>query len=214
MSHGLGSEGRRTRRLRKGRRTHGRGWGAALWMVGAWAVVAAQRTRPGPGGGGGPDREVLEQRVRAQMGRMMRQRLGLDEEQADRLAEVVQDFESRRRELLRLEQATRRRVEALILEGGEDEAEGRALIERMSELRVEEAELFGEEQEALLDVLTPVQVLELQALRQELGQRIRSLRGGRGGRPGAARPMRPGAFRGGAGDFGRGQLPTRSVRPA
>jgi hypothetical protein len=55
----------------------------------------------------------------------------------------------------------------------------------MWELRREEAELFREEQEALLDVLTPIQVLRLQELRQDLGQRIRALGGGRGGRPGS-----------------------------
>jgi len=196
------------------RRRGGR-WAAAMWTLGVCVALASpppaegQRTPPRPGDGRGPDREMLEQRVRAQMGRMMRQRLGLNEEEAARLSEVVQDFDGRRRELLRLEQATRRRVEALLLEGGEDAAEGRELLERMSDLRVREAELFREEQEALLDVLTPVQVLELQTLRQELGQRIRTLRGGRGGRPpGASGPIGPGrgAYRGGGAPSAPGSM--------
>jgi Spy/CpxP family protein refolding chaperone len=137
------------------------------------------------------DREQLEQRIRAQMGRMMQSRLGLDEEQADRLAAVVQDFDGRRRELFSLEQATRRRVEALLLEGSDNEAEATELMGRMAELRLREAELFRQEQEALLDVLSPTQVLRLQSLRQELGQRIRALRGGPGGQGGDARDRGP-----------------------
>jgi hypothetical protein len=52
----------------------------------------------------------------------------------------------------------------------------------MVDLRAREAQLFAEEQEALRAVLTPVQILELHALRAQIGQRIRALRGGRDGR--------------------------------
>jgi Spy/CpxP family protein refolding chaperone len=156
---------------------------------------------------GGADRAQLEQRVRAQMGRVMRERLGLGEEEAARLSEVTQRYEDERRELFALEQATRRRVEALLLEGGTDQDEARELISRMAELRQREATLFQDEQEALLDVLTPVQVLRLQQLRQDLGQRIRALGGGgdaqgpgpaRGGRVGGGLPPGRGGPRGGA----------------
>jgi Spy/CpxP family protein refolding chaperone len=116
----------------------------------------------------------------------MRERLGLDEAEAQRLSEVVQSFETRRRELFGQEQATRRRVEALLLENSTDQDAARELITRMGELRAEEAQLFRDEQAALLDVLTPVQVLRLQELRQDLGRRIRELGGGRGGRGGFA----------------------------
>lgn len=128
-----------------------------------------------PGRGRIQDREQLERRIRAQMGRMMQERLGLDEQQAAQLSDVVQGFDARRRELFTQEQATRRRVEALLLEGGADQTEARSLLGRMAELRIQEAELFREEQEALLQVLTPRQVLELQSLRQDLGRRIRAL---------------------------------------
>jgi Spy/CpxP family protein refolding chaperone len=130
------------------RRAAARAW-ARAFMIGV--ALAGGVASPGaldaqaPGRGNGPDRAELEQRVRAQMGRMMRERLGLDEEQATRLADVVRDFDGRRRELFRLEQATQRRVEALLLEGVDDEAEARDLMDRMAELRVQEAELFAAE---------------------------------------------------------------------
>ena len=130
-------------------------------LVASPDAADAQRQRGDP-----PDRAQLEQRLRAQMGQMMQERLGLDEAQAARLSEVVQTFEGRRRELAQREQATRRRVDAL------------QLVRLQVELRVEEAQLFGAEQDALLGVLTPRQVLELQKLRSDLGRRIRALRGG------------------------------------
>ena len=91
----------------------------------------------------------------------------------------------------------RRRVEALMLEGGQDQSEAAELLERMSVLRIQEAELFQAEQEALLEILTPVQVLQYVSLREQLGQRIRRLRGqagrgdGRGGGRGGG-DVRPG----------------------
>ncbi len=165
-----------------------------LLVLAVTLPATAEAQQRGPQGRRGEvDRAQLEQRIRAQMGRMMRERLGLDEQQATRLAEVVQDFDGRRRELFTREQATRRRLEAFLLEGGNDEEEARALMQRMAELRRQEADLFGAEQQALLEVLSPAQVLQLQRLRQELGQRIRQIRGGRGGdaQPGR-RPPGPG----------------------
>lgn len=172
---------------------------ATLVALSAWpAGVDGQQGGP-QGRRGEVDREQLEQRIRAQMGRMMQQRLGLDAEQSDRLAAVVQDFEVRRRDLFQQEQSARREVETFLRGGTTDEAAARELVARVADLRLQEAELFGQEQEALLEVLTPVQLLRLQELRQELGRRIRELRGGRdggverrrGGGPG------PGALRGG-----------------
>lgn len=129
------------------------------------------------------DREQMQERIRAEMARMIQERLGLDDDESARLGEVMERFQEQRRELWRSEQATRRRVEALMLEGGDDPAEARELLERLVELRAEESRLFASEQEALLEVLTPTQVLTLHALREQMGRRIRELRGRRGGGP-------------------------------
>lgn len=139
------------------------------------APLDAQR---GPEGrrGGGQDRAQLEQRMRAQIARVMKERFGLTDEQAVRLGEIDQDFGLRRRELARSEQAARRRVEALLIEESGDEVEAQELLERMVQLRLQEADIFREEQAALLEVLTPTQILEMQSLREQLGQRIRALR--------------------------------------
>lgn len=168
----------------------------------------AQRRRDGEP----PNREEIEQRIRAQMGRMMQERLGLDESQAESLSEVVGSFDGQRRELIQREFDTRRRVDALLDRNGNDE-EARALLEQQAELRMQEAELFRDEQEALLEILSPAQVLELQDLREDIGRRIRALRG-RGGSddgrfrgPGPDRPRRDGPRPGPDGRLGMHGVP-------
>ena len=186
-----------------------------LAVLSGAAHVEAQRDPQGGRRGGMPaDRTQLEQRIRAQMGRMMRQRLGLDDDQAAKLSTVVQNFDGQRRELLNQEEATRRRVEALLLEGGTDQTEARELVGRMSDLRIQEAQLFQSEQQALLEVLTPTQVLQLQQLRQDIGRRIRALGGPNGGPNGGRGPGRGGPRQDGrgAGADAPGVVPN-GVRP-
>jgi Spy/CpxP family protein refolding chaperone len=74
-------------------------------------------------------------------------------------------------------------VEALMLEGATDEAEAEQLIVRMRRVRTEEARLFAQEQEELLEFLTAVQVLKLQSIRDDMGRRIQRLRGRDGSGP-------------------------------
>ena len=64
----------------------------------------------------------------------------------------------------------------------------------MLELSGEEATLFREEQEAFLQILSAPQVVRFIVMRQQFGDRIRALRGGRGrgGEPqGGRRPGPP-----------------------
>jgi Spy/CpxP family protein refolding chaperone len=120
----------------------------------------------------------------------MQERLGLSAEEAARLSEVVQQFDGRRRELASREQDVRRRAAEVTRSGG-DASGARQVLQQQADLRMEEAQLFGEEQRALLEVLTPAQVLQLQDLRQDLGRRIRALRGPRGDSPDGPRGPGP-----------------------
>ena len=172
--------------------------GALIGGLMVTAPVDAQRGGDGRRGDGRPDRAGLERRMRVQMARMMSQRLGLSEDQAERLSEVTQRFDERRRELGRSEQATRARVGALMLEEADDNVQAQELLDRMHELRALEGALVQEEQEALLEVITPIQILKMQSLREALGRRIRSLRGSGDDESRARRRGR----RGGGGDSG------------
>jgi hypothetical protein len=151
-----------------------------LGLTGLQGIAAQDPPRRPP-----QDRAEMEQRYRAQMQRVVKERLQLTDGESEELSAVVQSFEERRRTLRRSEMATRRRIEALTLEGGSDEEEAAQLLARMVELRQQEAELFADEQAALLEVLPAAKVLQLQAVREEMGRRIRNLRrgGDRGRRP-------------------------------
>ena len=164
----------------------GRGVAAAL-AAAALLVTSATAQQRGIGPGGGQrfqEREQLERRVRARFAEVIQQRLGLSAEESTRLNRTVESFMERRQRLVAGEQVLRRRMEAILLEDEPDEAEARAVVVRMQEMRDAEVRLFREEQEALMTVLTPVQLVRFHALREQLGQRIQQLRGGAGPMPG------------------------------
>lgn len=159
----------------------------ARWVIVAMAALAlvpadgwAQRGPPR----GGQERQELERRIRARFAEIVRERLQLTDEQAEGLGSVLRAFEDDRRELRRREMALRRRVQAFSGAQGEDAQAARAIMEEMAALRLEEAQLFQREQTALLEVLTPVQLVRFHAAREELSQRVRRLRGMSGRRPG------------------------------
>jgi hypothetical protein len=136
--------------------------------------------------GAGQDRAQLEQRIRARFGEMVQERLGLDEATATQLNDAILSFQDDRSRLLREERAVQARTEAAMLEEGDDDEEAMALLVRLQELRMEEAQLFQAEQQRLLEILSPSQLLRFHALREQMGRRIRQLRPG-GGRPGESR---------------------------
>ncbi len=159
------------------------GLALAVLTTGTTAALAAQTPPPRDG----RDRAQMEERIRAQMTRVIKERLDLTDEQSEELSELGADFMDRRRALFREEQETRRRMEGLVLEEDPDEQEAAELLARVAELRRQEVALFEEEQAALLEVLPAHKVLQLQAVREEMGRRIRSLRRGEGRRPGGER---------------------------
>lgn len=172
---------------------------AALVMVPATPAHGQQR-----GQGRRQGRAELEGRVRARFGQMVQERLGLDEEQSQRLGQIVAGFQEERMRLAGEDQALRARMQAILLEETETEEEALELLARVQTLRLQEATLLQSEQEALLEVLAPSQVLRFHALRDQMGQRIRQLRGGGPGPPGRRRPG------GGSGD---GLLPSPGSGP-
>ena len=181
--------------------TLARGMASAFLAISLAASSAVAQQQRGLGPGQRPqERQQLERRVRARFAEMMQQRLGLSAEESERLDRTVESFMERRQRLVADEQALRRQMEAIAVEKEPSEADARAVIDRMQELREEEVRLFRAEHEALLGVLTPVQVVRFHAMREQLGQRIQQLRGGMG--PGAGRP--PG---------GRGGVPPDGAPP-
>jgi hypothetical protein len=134
--------------------------------------------------GGNPDRAAIEQRVERQFQERLARELDLSADQREELAEVLRDYATARTELLPRRRALGLEIRAL-LEGDRSEDRALELIRELRELREAEADLLADEEERLLEVLTPIQVLRLQALRDQLGEQIRTLRAQppRGGTP-------------------------------
>lgn len=155
--------------------------------------AAAQLPRQGPPQGRREMVERIQQRFRDRIAR----ELQLDDGQRELLEEVFPVFAEARAELLPRRRELAREIEAHLEANDVSEDEAMNLIEEVRELRQREAELLLEEEDRLLQVLSPSQVLRLQALRDQFGSQIRRLGGeprtrGPGGPPRGGRPRDPG----------------------
>ena len=158
---------------------------ASLWMMGTLmggteGLVAQRRGGQQLGGG---QRAEMERRIQARFDNLVRETLSLTDDQVQQLQDVVEDFRGRRPDFSLRERSTRARVGRLGLRGGgEDltEQEASEILAEMLELSGDEATLFREEQEAFLQILSAPQVVRFILMRQQFGERIRTLRGGGG----------------------------------
>ena len=149
-------------------------------------VASAQARARGPSA----TRQELVERIRERFENRIARELRLDEEQREVIGEVFSVFARSRAELLPQRREIERRISGHLAgpDGSEEDALG--LLEEMRALREREAELLREEEDRLLEVLTPSQVLRLQALRDQFGNQIRRLRGDSSPRIPGDRPVR------------------------
>jgi Spy/CpxP family protein refolding chaperone len=156
-----------------------RSLGACALVLAALATLvtpdpAASQARRGP-----PARQDMERQVRERFHARIVRELSLTAEQGRALAEVIETFQVERAQLVRREVALRQRLRgtgALLSEGA-----AREVLDEMATVQEAEASLLRREQERLLEVLTPPQVVRLYTLRAELADRIRRMRGGGAG---------------------------------
>lgn len=168
-----------------------------LWPT---AVEAQRRGQRDPGQQEelmGQTREVLEARLRSFFGRAVKTRLDLSDAEMEEVQAIFRTFAAERQELAREEQVLRRSLGPALRETREDlsEAEAREVLNHLVALRVREAQIFRQEQEALLEILTPTEVVRLYQLREAFANRIMQMRGRGPGRPGGGGPPGgPGRF--------------------
>ena len=160
---------------------------ALLALAGLSPIVASAQARArGPS----PSRQELVERIRERFQNRLARELRLDDEQREVLGEVFSAFARSRAELLPQRREIERRISDHLAQPDGTEEDALGLLEEMRALREREAALLREEEDRLLEVLTPSQVLRLQTLRDQFGNEIRRLRGGSGpGNPGD-RPFR------------------------
>ena len=153
---------------------------AALALsFGAVAVHAQQpQNRPRQQQLNQQQRQDLERRVRQQFDQRMREEMGLSSEAQARFTGLVQDFRDRRLEL----SLEKRQLQVRLRREGRREdltdAEARELLSQSLQLAEDEAQLFREEQEALLTILSPAQLVQLYQWRESLVERLRRMQRG------------------------------------
>ena len=135
------------------------------------------------------DRRELVDRIQERFRNRIARELQLDDEQREVLGEVFSAYARSRAELLPRRRELEREIAEHLEDGSASEEDAMGLIDEMRALREREAELRLQEEDRLLEALSPSQVLRLQSLRDQFGNQIRRLRGdvgpdGRGGRQG------------------------------
>ncbi len=147
---------------------------AALLAVTTLPLLAAAQAGP-PGGGPPPgERDSLEARVRARMGQMLRNQLGLTDAQVRQLQATNRRFEGQRRTLLQQEREVRVGLRAAIESG--DSTRVSAMLDRMFALQRQRLDLTEAEQKELATFLTPVQRAQLFGLEEQLRRRMAEMR--------------------------------------
>jgi len=153
----------------------------ALVIAGAMALgtlaAAAQVTPPR---GGQRQRLELERRLQLRFDNTVQQQLGLDQGGMDQLQGLLRSFQEERSALARSQASLRYRLRDPGLPDLSEE-EAATLIQEMVTLQEQELQLYKREQAELLSILSPLQLLRLYRLRDDLGRRVQQLRQGRGG---------------------------------
>ena len=167
-----------------------------LGVLTAAPLVSSAQVTPPPAGQ--RQRMELERRLHLGFQRMVQTQLNLAEGELESLRTVMRSFQEERSELNRAQASLRHRLrDPALPDLTQEEAQG--LLREMVLLQERELELYRSEQEELLKVLSPVQLLRFYSLRESMGQRIQQLRQGRGGGRGGGDgpPFSPGSPPGG-----------------
>jgi hypothetical protein len=120
-------------------------------------------------------RQEMMARVLQSFERRVLRELGLTREQGAFLATTFTQFQTSRGALMRDRFQLRRDIERLVEGGSGTDADAQRLIDRMRGLRARELDLQRQEEDQLLRVLTPMQLLHLHHMREEFGESIRRL---------------------------------------
>ena len=154
-----------------------------IWLLAAAGAflhpLGVEALRPGP-----QERPELERQLRERFEGMVARELGLDPGTAAQLREVSAEFVEPRRELSRRQRQLQMRMRSTGTILSEDRA--REVLDELVAVKRDEVDLLKMEQERLLEILTPPQLVRFYSLREQFAQRIQRLRRDPGG---GARPV-------------------------
>lgn len=145
--------------------------GLVAVMSGSFATsAAAQGSRQER-----PSRAEMESQFRERFQADVRRRLGLTEAQSNAVQAIVEDMQSDRRTLAMREVRLQRRMAS---DTTMTEAQSEVALDELVAIKREESRLMTVETARLRDVLPAAKVIAFYQLREEMGRRIRTLRGG------------------------------------
>lgn len=170
----------------------------ALALVGALSVPAATMAQEGERRRTPrteQERAEMHERIRTRFLDMTAERLELDAGQRTRLGTVLEQNREARRTIAEEGMRLRREAADVLRADSPDAARAERILSELTRLRERELQLWRTEQDALADVLTPAQRLELMAMQVRFNERVRNLRHERSG----PHPGRPRGERGASG---------------
>jgi Spy/CpxP family protein refolding chaperone len=129
------------------------------------------------------DRAAAQDRIRERVVLLLRQRVGLSDDQMRRLAPISRSFEMRRQTIFREERTTRQALRRELTVESADQARVAAHIDQLFALQRRRLDLAAEEQRELAAFMTPVQRARYLALQEHLRRRADEMRRRRGGGP-------------------------------
>lgn len=142
----------------------------------ALAASSIAGAQPGPGDGGNPRRQMLEQRLRERTGEIVRRRLQLSDDQMNQLQSTNRQFEQQRGTLVMRERELRREMRGQLMLEKPDQNRVAQLLDQTMQLERQRLDLLQNEQRELAKFLTPVQRAKLFGIQNELRRRAQEMR--------------------------------------
>jgi hypothetical protein len=156
-----------------------------LLLAAAPVLVGAQQRQSGAAAN---QRAQLEARVRQQFARVVRQRVGLSDEQMARLGPINERFAAQRRQLQTQERAARASLQRVLRNPDlADSAEVSRLLQQLVDAQKRRVQLLEAEQRDLAAIMTPLQRARYMALQEQVRRQVEQRRN-RGGAQGRRRP--------------------------
>jgi Spy/CpxP family protein refolding chaperone len=170
--------------------TFARALACAITLAVSASVVDAQarpnRQMPGRGGQPGrPDaRRDLEDEVRRNFARAVRERVGLSDDQMVKLGPITRKFEDQRRQVQGDERDARMKLMGLVMVNAEgDSVRIKQHIAELYEVRRRRMQIDEAEQKDLAAIMTPLQLAKFLALQENVRRRLEQARPFPGGPP-------------------------------
>jgi len=156
-------------------------WSAALVVVFSVATDAQPPTlAPAGQRQGGTDsigRARLEGQLRQGFARLVRNRVGLSDEQMTRLRPLTQRYEQQRRQLQIEERDTRFSLRSSLAPGqSADPKQVDELLQRMVDIQKRRVAILEAEQRDLATIMTPIQRARYMALQEQIRRRLEQMR--------------------------------------